>query len=192
MKLQRILPFARELLQMAVQEGDVAVDATAGNGHDTLLLSKLVGEAGHVFSFDIQEQAIENTRAKLAENELNHRVTLVHHGHEHIKKYITKDLYGKVTGAIFNLGYLPGGDKSIATYSQTTIDAIEQLLEIMAPEGIIVLVIYHGHEEGAKEKEDLLEFVTSLPQDLAHVLNYSFMNQKNNPPFIIAIEKRGK
>jgi Putative rRNA methylase len=191
MKLQRILPFARELLQLAIKEGDIAVDATAGNGHDTLLLSKLVGETGHVFSFDIQEQAINNTRLKLEEQELDHRVTLIHYGHEHIKDYVPLDLHGKVTGAIFNLGYLPGGDKSIATLANTTIQAIEHLLEIMAQEGIIVIVIYHGHEQGAKEKNELLDYVTSLPQDLAHVLNYSFMNQKNNPPFIIAIEKRG-
>ncbi|WP_108672208.1 tRNA (mnm(5)s(2)U34)-methyltransferase [Peribacillus acanthi] len=191
MKLQRILPFARELLHEAVNEGDIAVDATAGNGHDTLFLSKLVGESGKVFSFDIQEQAIHNTKLKLEENQLAHRATLIQQGHEHVMDFVPQELHGKVTGAIFNLGYLPGGDKAIATHANTTIQAIEQLLEIMAPEGIIVLVIYHGHEQGAKEKEELLKYVASLPQDLAHVLNYSFLNQKNNPPFIVAIEKRG-
>ena len=76
-------------------------------------------------------------------------MTLFQHGHENIKECIPANFHGKVTGAIFNLGYLPGGDKSIVTKPSTTISAIEQLLEIMAPEGIIVFVIYHGHPEGA-------------------------------------------
>lgn len=190
MKLERILPFARSLLQKAVSEGDIAVDATMGNGHDTLFLANLVGEAGHVFAFDIQETAFTKTKERLEKEQLKNRVTLCETSHANIVTVIPEKIHGSIAGAVFNLGYLPGGDKQIVTKSNSTIEAIEGLLQIMKPEGIIVLVIYHGHEEGQIERDDLLSYVSSLEQEQAHVLQYGFINQKNNPPFIIAIEKR--
>ncbi|MGJ7920357.1 class I SAM-dependent methyltransferase [Neobacillus sp. LXY-4] len=190
MKLERVLPFARNLLESAVGPGDIAVDATLGNGHDTAFLAKLVGETGRVYGFDIQSDAIASTGFRLDELGLTERVVLFHKGHENILSSVPKEQFGKVRGAIFNLGYLPGGDKSIVTKSNTTIAAVEQLLEIMAPEALIVLVIYHGHEEGVQERDELLQFVKQLDQKKAHVLQYQFINQVNHPPFIIAIEKR--
>ncbi|WP_078544436.1 tRNA (mnm(5)s(2)U34)-methyltransferase [Litchfieldia alkalitelluris] len=190
MKLERILPYARKLLGLAVTSGDIVIDATVGNGHDTAFLASLVGENGHVYGFDIQNVAIINTEVKLMQENLLSQVTLLQKSHDQIKDYIPIELQGKVAAAIFNLGYLPGGDKGIVTKPDSTIDAIEQLLEIMKPEGIIVLVIYHGHEEGAYERDELLKYVANIDQKVAHVLNYRFINQVNNPPFIIAIEKR--
>lgn len=190
MKLERILPFARSLLEKAFLKDTVAVDATLGNGHDTYFLAKLASAGGHVYGFDIQEQAIQATKVRLAEENLSDRVTLIHSGHEELNAFIPESAKGRITAAIFNLGYLPGGDKSIVTKPETTISAIEQLLELLAVEGIIVLVIYHGHEEGAIERDKLLQYVKELDQQKAHVLRYQFENQKNNAPFIIAIEKR--
>jgi len=190
MKLERILPFARTLLDRSVALGDIAIDATMGNGHDTVYLANLVGNEGKVYSFDIQDEAMLATKKRLAEQSLSDRVILTKEGHEHVGNIIPKDLHGHVKGAIFNLGYLPGGDKTIVTNATTTISAVEQIFEMLAPEGIIILVIYHGHAEGAAEKEELLQFVENFNQEKAHVLQYQFINQKNNPPFIIALEKR--
>lgn len=190
MNLERILPFARRLLEVAIRPGDIAVDATIGNGHDTVFLANLVGAEGKVYGFDIQEQAIAATTSQLLEKDLLNRTALFHKGHEQLKDSIAPVDYPKMKGAIFNLGYLPGGDKSIVTNSKSTISAVEQLLGIMAPGGIIVLVIYHGHEEGVVERDDLLKYCKQLDQKVAHVLQYQFINQVNNPPFIIAIEKK--
>ncbi len=190
MKLDGILPFARHLLIKAVSPGDIVVDATVGNGHDTVFLAELVGQSGFVYGFDIQEQALRKTKIRLEEKHDPKQVSLFHKGHEHLLSCIAESHHGHVSAAIFNLGYLPGGDKKIVTAPNTTISAIKQLLEIMAPEGIIVLVIYHGHDEGAVERDELLKYVMQLDQKKAHVLQYQFTNQQNNPPFIIAIEKR--
>ncbi|WP_456277926.1 class I SAM-dependent methyltransferase [Bacillus sp. AK128] len=187
MKLERILPFARTLLTKVIEPGDLAIDATVGNGHDTVFLAELVGEVGHVYGFDIQSEAISQTQARLQKHSLQNRVTLFRQGHEHISKLIPAN---PVSGAIFNLGYLPGGDKEIVTTPNTTISAIEQILTLLKPEGIIVLVIYHGHPEGQTERDQLLEYVSNIDQMKAHVLQYQFLNQQNHPPFIIAIEKR--
>jgi 16S rRNA C1402 N4-methylase RsmH len=189
MKLQRILPFSKQLLQTVVQEGDTVIDATIGNGHDTVFLAKLVGEKGHVFGFDIQEEAIINTSDRLKTSQLDERVTIVQQGHQYIKSTVPVQLHGTISGAIFNLGYLPGGDKTIVTVPDTTISAIDQLLEIMKPEGIIVIVIYHGHDEGQVERDELMNYVKMIDPSVAHVLQYQFINKQNNPPYIVAIEK---
>lgn len=190
MKMERILPFAKNLLQKAVKAGDIVVDATLGNGHDTVFLADLVGENGRVYGFDVQKEAINTTNDRLNGLGLSEIVTLFHCGHENILKKIPSVHHGLVTGAIFNLGYLPGSDKTVVTRPETTISAIDQLLRIMAPEGIIVVVIYHGHQEGQTERDFLLQFCRQLDQKSAHVLQYQFINQQNNPPFIVAIEKR--
>jgi hypothetical protein len=143
-----------------------------------------------VYAFDIQQEAIAATTFRLQCDNMHNRCTLFQTGHENMKASLPEIAFGKITGAVFNLGYLPGGDKAIVTKAETTIAAIGQLMEIMAPEGIIVLVIYHGRSEGAMERDLLLHFVSNLPQEQAHVLLYSFINQINHPPFIIAIEKR--
>lgn len=189
MKLDKILPFAKNLLKKAVQPGDIVIDATVGNGYDTVFLAELIKESGHVYGFDIQEEAIFTSQQRLVKHCLSDRATIFHSGHEHLSKLIPDIYHGKVTGAIFNLGYLPGSDKTIVTQPETTISAMQQLLEIMAPEGIIVLVIYHGHKGGAEERDSLLNYCQQIDQKTAHVLQYQFINQQNHPAFIIAIEK---
>jgi predicted methyltransferase len=185
MKLKRVLPFAKELLTSVVEPGDLVVDATAGNGFDTLFLAELVGEAGHVYAFDVQPEAIKSTEEKLVEANLLSRATLILDGHENVSNYVHKE----VSAAIFNLGYLPGSTHEIVTQGNSTIQAIESLLKQLKIGGLIVLVVYHGHSGGKEERDALLAYVQQLPQAFAHVLSYQFLNQQNTPPFIIAIEK---
>ncbi|MCM3569676.1 class I SAM-dependent methyltransferase [Neobacillus mesonae] len=189
MKLDRILPFVKILLKKSVNPGDIAVDATLGNGHDTVFLSELVGDTGKVYGFDVQDQAIAATTERLKQQGMLERAELFHDGHEHAASHIPASDHGKITGVVFNLGYLPGSDKRIVTKPETTISAINQLLGIMAPEGILVLVVYHGHEGGETERDALLHYCSQIDQKTAHVLQYQFINQEHNPPFIIAIEK---
>ncbi|MEC1753488.1 class I SAM-dependent methyltransferase [Bacillus mojavensis] len=191
MILKKILPYSKELLKMAAGDGDIVVDATMGNGHDTLFLAELVGENGHVYAFDIQESAVANTKERLGDTYQN-RTTLFHKSHDKIAESLPQETHGKVAAAVFNLGYLPGGDKSITTNGNSTIQAIEQLLSIMKDEGLIVLVVYHGHPEGKTEKNAVLDFCRDLDQQAARVLTYGFINQQNDPPFIIAIEKKAQ
>lgn len=185
MKLERVLQYARTLLEMSVCEGDIAVDATAGNGHDTLYLANLVGDDGYVYAFDVQKEAVDATLHRLLDNSLEHRAIVLKDGHENVANYIHKP----VSAAIFNLGYLPGSNHEIVTKPNTTIQAIESLLQLLKVGGMIVLVVYHGHEGGKDERDEVIRYVSDLPQKHVHVLRYEFMNQKNDPPFIIALEK---
>ncbi|WP_332698100.1 class I SAM-dependent methyltransferase [Halalkalibacter lacteus] len=190
MKVLGILPFVRFTVENALSPGDTAVDCTVGNGHDTAYLATLVGEVGHVYGFDIQEQAITKAANRLIDQGLDKRVTLFQSGHEEVRSFIPLDKVNNLKAAIFNLGYLPGGDKSIVTKATSTLAAVSALLDMMPTGGTIVLVIYHGHEEGENEKNSVLSFVEQIDQRHAHVLKYEFINQANNPPFVVAIEKR--
>ncbi|MFS0559555.1 class I SAM-dependent methyltransferase [Terribacillus sp. 179-K 1B1 HS] len=187
--LKHVIAYAHELMEQVIQPGDTVIDATCGNGNDTLVLSRLVGDEGKVLAFDIQEQAIEMTGKHLAMHDVTN-TTLILDSHQRVDHYIKPADEGKLAGAIFNLGYLPGSNKAITTNAESTITAIEKIRHAMKPGGRIVLVVYHGHPEGAIEKEGLLAHVKDYDQKYYGVLQYRFLNQKNNPPFIIAIEKK--
>lgn len=189
MSLLTILEFAHSLLEETIQSDDHVIDATVGNGHDTVFLASLVGENGHVYGFDIQHRAIQNTHKRLQEHGLDNRVTLYEESHEQIRDIVGQK-NKQIRAAVFNLGYLPGGDKSVVTKPESTIRAIEAAFDLLLPKGRIVLVVYPGHEEGKMEKDQLLSYVKTIDQRVAHVLKYEFINQVNDPPFVICIEKR--
>jgi len=185
MKLQRVLQYAQQLLKDSVEEGDTVVDATAGNGHDTLFLAQLVGDEGQVYAFDVQKEAVDATLHRLLDQGLEHRALILNKGHEDVANFVHKP----VAAAIFNLGYLPGSNHNIITKPTTTIQAIEDLLKLLKVGGLIVLVIYHGHPGGKEERDIVINYVSQLPQKYIHVLKYEFLNQQNDPPFVIALEK---
>lgn len=187
--IKRMIPFAHDLLSNTIENGDVVIDATCGNGNDTLFLCELVGEAGHVYAFDVQATAIENSKVKtIAENFEN--VTYVLDSHAMMDTYIPENLHGNISGAIFNLGYLPRSDKKIITQPTSTIEAIEKSLDFLKMNGLVIVVVYHGHEGGTEEKDSVIQFTENLAQEDYAVLKYQFINQRNNPPFVIAIQKR--
>lgn len=187
--LKGILNYSHHLLEESVMKGDFVIDATCGNGNDTLFLSKLVDKEGHVLAFDIQTQAIENTKKLIKDNSFEN-VSVINDSHAHIEKYLPENMNKEIGGAIFNLGYLPRSDKSIITKGQSTIAAVDTILTHLKKNGLVVLVVYYGHEGGISEKEMVLKHVIHLDQKKYSVLRYGFINQKNNPPFIVAIQKR--
>lgn len=180
-----VLSFAHHLLRSHLQNGDIAVDATMGNGHDTLFLAQCVGENGRVFAMDIQETALAQTEKKLLENQLLHRVSLLKMGHEHMANHVPQG----VSAMVFNFGYLPHGNHAITTLPETSLRAVQSGLNLLKTKGLMVLVIYHGHEMGQHEAVALLDYAQNLPQKQFRVLKYDFINQTNRPPFVIAIQK---
>ncbi len=182
--LHRILPMAKRLIAERVQPGDTVVDATAGNGNDTLFLAELVGEEGKVVAFDIQQQALETTKDYLGD--FADRAILVHDSHANVKQYVE----GEISGAMFNLGYLPYSENpDIVTTPSSTIAAIDALLSMLKKSGIITLTVYDGHEGGVEERDALLEYVSKLHQGDVHAIRYELLNQRRNPPFLLALEK---
>ncbi|MFS9286698.1 class I SAM-dependent methyltransferase [Streptococcus infantis] len=178
--MKRPLEIAHDFLAQVITKDDVVVDATMGNGHDTLFLAKL---AKQVYAFDIQEQALEKTSQRIQEAGLTN-VDLILQGHETVDQYVTE-----VKAAIFNLGYLPSADKSIITQPQTTIEALDKLCQMLVKGGRIAIMIYYGHEGGDIERDSVMDFVSQLPQQEYTATIYRTLNQINNPPFLVMIEK---
>jgi ubiquinone/menaquinone biosynthesis C-methylase UbiE len=182
------LQFSHQLVKARVQPGDWVVDATAGNGHDTLLLAQLVGSKGTVLSYDVQELALDNTKKRLVEAGCLEQVRLIHRGHETLETELYPDHY--IRAAMFNTGYLPSGDHSLVTQAPSTIQALEICLRYLLPKGVITLVTYHGHPGGDTELAHLQDYLQSLDQRQFDVLEYRFINQSNQPPILFAVERK--
>jgi len=184
--IKKPLHMAREFVSACVRSGESVIDATAGNGHDTLFLAHLVGGQGKVFSFDVQKEAIQATRRLLESENLAQRVVLILDSHEHMADYVRDP----VAAIMFNLGYLPGSDHRIITRPETTVAALQDGLLMLRPGGIITVVVYTGHEGGAEERNALFSCCANLSQQQFTVLHYGVINQVNNPPSLLVIEKK--
>lgn len=176
---------AADYLRSVLTEGDRAIDATVGNGHDTAMLCRLVGEAGHVYGFDLQEQALDATRKRLKGERLEKRATLWCMGHEHMGEMIREP----VRAAVFNLGWLPGGDHQVTTRTETTMTAVKQALKLLSPGGMLVICVYPGHPEGKRERKALEEWMTSLPAREFNVLAHCFLNAGDDAPRCYGIQR---
>ena len=179
MKKKHIQDFVVKYLKENINKEDVVVDATIGNGHDTLLLAKL---SKFVYGFDIQDQAYKNTENLLKENNLTN-YKLILDSHENILKYVND-----FKGIVFNLGYLPNSNKDITTTAETTVNTLKILTSFLKKNQFIILTVYPNHEQGKLEAPAVLNFVSTLDNGF-HVLQYKLINYLNNPPFVIIIEK---
>jgi len=180
--MDSILDFSHKLLKSCIKENSMAVDFTVGNGKDTLFLCELCSK-GKVLGFDIQKEAIKSTKNLLMEHNINN-IELVLDSHSNIDLYLDE----KFDGGIFNLGYLPNGDKNIVTQLRSTSTAIEKSLTLLNTNGIIVVVCYMGHDGGLNEADGINNYLSSLNSKYFSVLKYEFLN-RNNCPFILAIKK---
>lgn len=176
---------SHEIACRAVKPGDTVIDATCGNGGDTLFLAGLVGKGGVVFSFDIQKKALDRTSERLMIEGMDDRVRLIQDSHEHMDEYVKE----KVRCVMFNLGYLPGGDHSICTKGRSTIAAIRKAMDLLLVNGIISIVVYYGGDSGFDEKEEVLKFIETIDCRQFTVSKTEFVNQINCPPILICIEK---
>jgi predicted methyltransferase len=155
----------QEDLKAIIQPGDICVDATAGNGHDTLFLAEQVGQHGKVYAFDIQDMAIERTRERLVAQQLLGQVKLINDGHEHLSASLPDNYSGQVSVIMFNLGYLPGSDKSCITRPDSTVSALKQAAALIKPKGIISVMLYPNHEGGHDETRAVLNWSGNLGGD---------------------------
>jgi SAM-dependent methyltransferase len=144
---------AQQHLAEILSDGSLAVDATVGNGHDTLFLAEQVGESGHVWGFDVQASALDHARVQLAEQGLLQRVTLLHTGHETLIGCLPEAARGALAAVMFNLGYLPGSDKRVTTLPATTLQALSASLDNLRPGGLLSIMAYRGHAGGQEEAD---------------------------------------
>jgi 16S rRNA C1402 N4-methylase RsmH len=164
-------------------DGEVVIDATVGNGYDTEWLMQTVGKTGHVHGFDIQQEALRATKKRL---ESSKKMTLHLDGHENLLKYG----FQEIACVLYNLGYLPRGDKTIATQGKTTIQSIQAASEIIKVGGVIMIIAYPGHQSGSLECQKVESHLATYDQRKFQTWKFAFLNQKNDPPVLYGLEKR--
>lgn len=182
------IKITRDYIYKYVKIGQIVVDCTVGNGNDTLELARLIGETGKVYGFDIQQTAIDITYERLKENHLLDRTNLIKDSHSNIDLYIKE----KVDFIIYNLGYLPKGDKTIKTNKFTTVSSLNKALELLKENGVMLITCYVGHDGGMEEKEGVESLLKSLNQKDYNVVKHEFINQNNYPPILYGVEKSKK
>ena len=211
-----LLDFARMGVRRAAKPGGLVVDATAGNGRDTLFLADLVGPEGLVLAFDILPEALEATRALLAREGLLARVRLFLAGHENLALCLSGNsvpppltalaagfasvhasdperyLRGAtgVGAAMFNLGFLPGSDKEIVTRPSTTLAALNGLLPLLLPEAVVSVHCYSGHDGGREEGESILSWARNLTEKVWRVFRCDTFNKGRGAENLLLIERR--
>lgn len=177
--LGRTTELARVICEKYADKEAVAIDATCGNGNDTVWLAERFGK---VYAFDIQEKAVKATREKAVSRDLDN-VTVFCTGHQHM----AENVHEKAALIIFNLGYLPGGDKNIVTGTQTTLEAVRAALSLLKRDGLLCITMYPGHPQGAEEKEALMRLAAGLDKGIYHCVRTDMVNQPDNAPEILFI-----
>ena len=166
-------------------EGDVAVDFTMGNGNDTLFLSRTVGESGRVYAFDIQVEALNSTRDRLIREGAPENYTLIRASHHRVREFVKEP----IKAGMFNLGYLPGsGKKGVTTMRETTMPAVEAAIDLLAPDGVLIVAVYPGHEEGALEGDMLREYFKTTSRFKICPSEFHILNSPDSP-FFFLVEK---
>ena len=184
MKNYQITQWCAAFIRQQVQEGDFCIDATMGNGNDTLLLSQLCGESGKVLAFDIQEQALTATQKRLNAGHVPENYRLLLESHANMDHYVQPD---SVSCIIFNLGYLPGGDHAKATHASSSIEALTKSLSLLKKGGLISLCIYSGGDSGFEERDAVLSWLKNLDSHKYLVIRSDYYSRPNNPPIPVLI-----
>lgn len=186
--------WSHALLAPRLKNGDVVVDATAGNGHDTVFLSQHVLPGGRVFVFDVQASALEATKSQIAnhksQDEVGSAVQLIHAGHERFEEFLPPEVHGNISAFMFNLGWLPGSDKVCFTRTETTLAALSIAAEWLAEFGLITVVCYPGHEGGDTEALAVEKWAAQLPADRFEAQKIAFVNLEGAPPRCFVVRKR--
>lgn len=180
------LGLVHTVLRQTVRPGAVCIDATAGKGRDTALLCRLAGETGRVLAFDIQPEAVEQTKALLAQEGLQAEVYL--DSHAHMAQYAAPE---SVDCVVFNFGRLPGGDPKIFTQAESSLQAIDAGLELLRPGGCMAIALYYGGENGYTERDAVLAHLANLDQRRYTVLEGCWANRRGDPPMPVFVWKEG-
>lgn len=168
-------------LREVIAEGDVVIDATAGNGYDTLFLAELVGDRGKVLAFDVQAAAIDSARERVEKSGFGGRVDFFLKSHAEMAMHADE---GSVAAVMFNLGYLPGADHGIATGGDTIV-ALDAAARLLRKGGALSVVCYPGHEGGDSEAEIVEKWMAALPENGWRVAKYGALGTRRPAPFLL-------
>lgn len=187
--MSSLLQQAHALLRTRLKNGDVAIDATVGNGHDTVFLAQQVTGSGWVYGFDVQAAAIETTTQRIAEAHLSACVRLSQIGHQFMASEIPASHHGHIKAIMFNLGYLPQGDKAIISQADTTLIALNAAKSLLCASGTLTILAYPGHQGGDIETAQVARWCEQLPTQEFALTVINSTHYKPSAPRLFVVEK---
>lgn len=183
-----LVTIAQQFVSSVIVKGDTVIDATVGNGLDTLFLSRTVGPKGKVYGYDIQAAALKKTLDLLEGHGCDTNTHLTLCCHSQIGAKLRATIASKtITAAMFNLGYLPGSDKNIITQGETTIAALNSILPFLADSACISILAYPGHPGGELETEIIAQYCKTLSPQLFEITRQSVTGTKSISPVLFSI-----
>lgn len=185
-----LIKLAHSIVKRAIQPGDTVIDATAGNGHDTLFLAQCVQEQGRVLSIDVQHSAIESTAEKLLANGVTH-VTQIEGDHSIVLDRLNQETQ-TARVIMFNLGYLPGGDKERITTKDTTKKAVSSGLQLLSAGGVMTVTAYRGHPGGQEEANAVKEIARETSGETFSVDVIPGSENNHESPILYVFRRREK
>lgn len=177
---------AHALLRESIREGDLVIDATAGNGHDTVFLAERAGERGRVLAFDLQQQAIESARRNVEAAGFGTRVEFLPTSHARMAEHAEA---GSASVVMFNLGYLPGEDHDFTTETAETLTALGVATDLLKSGGVLSVVCYPGHEAGAGEAAEVETWAAALTSHGWRVAKYAMLGTRRPAPYLLLARK---
>ena len=187
---ESLTKLAHGLVRNRVKPGDAVIDATLGNGHDTWFLLDSAKPDGTVFGFDIQQAALDSTRRRLQAHPFAHRVSLIQASHAEMNFHVPPKHHGKISVIMFNLGYLPGGDKKIITEAKTTVSALTCASGLLCSGGNLSIMVYPGHEGGKQETEAVDNWCRTLDPDTFTVTLYQNQPDNLSAPKLFVVNRK--
>ncbi len=183
-----LVKLAHQAIKEKLRPEDIAIDATLGNGLDTVFLAEQVGSSGRVYGFDIQRTAVEAVALKLASWRC---LTLIHASHAEMDKEIPVQDHGNIRACMFNLGYLPGGDKRIITQAESTLTALTIASRILVDNGVLTILAYPGHLGGELETLQVTNWCEQLDRQQFKAEMVSCGQNQASAPRLFVINKMG-
>lgn len=180
-----LLTLHKQFISEHLRAGDTCADFTMGNGYDTVFLSNAVGERGKVYAFDVQEKALFETEKRLKESGCPVNYELILDSHENADRYI----HERIKAGMFNLGWLPGSDRSVTTKRTSTLAAVEKAIGMLDADGVITVAVYPGHPEGDAEGRMLEEYFASLSRFEICATKIRIVNSEKAPFFFLVETK---
>ncbi len=172
---------AQEILKPLIRAGDWVIDATAGNGHDTVFLAACVGAEGKVLAFDVQQVALASAQARVAAAGFAARVEFFHESHRQMEAHAVKS---SVAVVMFNLGYLPGENHELTTETEETLGGLDGAARLLKTGGMLSVICYPGHPVGAAEALAVAEWMSALAAQGWRVARYETVGTRRPPPLL--------
>lgn len=187
---QSHIDLAHSYWKQLIKHGDIVIDATCGNGHDTTELARILFEndeypRGQLLAIDCQTEAIQATQHRLTSifpGKIMDRISLLERCHSTFPESIS---IGSVALIVYNLGYLPGGNKALTSMSSTTLQSLQTALPLMKPGGCISITCYPGHEEGKHEEAVIKEFASTLSPSQWSCCHHTWLNRRQAPSLLV-------